>query len=181
LSYASLHVANHGGLSGLADAAAAAIIYLVYGLCGLTGLSAGWIEARIGAANLLACIFTAFAASLGLIAARPTAWGAVIGSAGLHGAAVMGISAVLSFWSLRLFPGLGASAFTAALIAVALGSIAGPAAAGALAELWGAGASLATAALAALIAAAAFLMAALKRGRFSALRRSRDNLAYGER
>lgn len=181
LSYASLHVASQGGLSGLADAAAAAVIYLVYGLCGLTGLAMGWIEARIGIAKLLAGIFGAFSASLGLIAAGPTAWGAVLVSAGLHGAAVMGISAVLSFWSLRLFPGLGTSAFTAALIAVALGSIAGPAAGGALAKIWGAGLSLAAAAFAALIVAGAFLAAALRRGGFSAPWRSRDNLAHGER
>jgi dipeptide/tripeptide permease len=49
----------------------------------------------------------------------------------------MTISAVLSFWSLRLFPGRGTFGFTAALIGVAAGSVVGPALAGVLAEAAG--------------------------------------------
>ena len=48
-------------------------------------------------------------------------------SAGLHGACVMVSSAVLSVWSLRQFPGLASTSFTAALLAHAAGSVVAPA------------------------------------------------------
>lgn len=134
LSFAADHVVAMGGLAGLPDRAAAAVIFLGYGICGIVGLATGRIEARLGVSRLLLGIFAAFATSLVLIALAPGAWGSVIVSAGLHGAAVMMISAVFSFWSLRLFPGRGSIGFTAALMGVAAGSVAGPALAGALAD-----------------------------------------------
>lgn len=137
LSYAALHVVQSGGLPGLPDEAAAALIFLVYGVVGLCGLAAGWTEARIGLPAIIMAIFGAFGASLALIALAPTSWSAVLVSAGLHGAAVMTISAVLSFWSLRIFPEAGTTGFTLALMAVAAGSVLGPAAAGAIASLAG--------------------------------------------
>jgi predicted MFS family arabinose efflux permease len=135
LAYAALHVVGSGGLPRLPDESAAAVVFLAYGVCGLTGLITGRIEARIGLSPLLAMIFAAFALSLIIIAVTPTAWPAVLASAGLHGAAVMMVSAALSFWSLRAFPGAGTAGFTAALIAVAAGSIAGPALAGVLVDV----------------------------------------------
>ena len=162
LAYAALRVVEQGGLAGPPDSAAAAIMFLSYGACGAVGMAAGWIESRIGLPALLAAIFLAFAASHGLIAAAPGAWSTVLISAGLHGAAVMGISAVLSFWSLRVFPGRGASAFTAALIAAALGSMLGPAAAGGVLAVAGTGAALTAAGLASLAAAAGFAFGAFR-------------------
>lgn len=137
LSFAADHVVASGGLAGLPDRAAAAVIFLGYGICGVVGLATGRIEARLGVAVLLGAIFAAFAASLVLVALAPGVWGAVLVSAGLHGAAVMTISAVLSFWSLRLFPGRGSVGFTAVLIGVAAGSVVGPALAGTLADAAG--------------------------------------------
>jgi predicted MFS family arabinose efflux permease len=137
LSFAADHVVAAGGLAGLPDRAAAAVIFLGYGICGIVGLATGRMEARLGVVALLGAIFAAFATSLVLIALAPGAWGPVLVSAGLHGAAVMTISAVLSFWSLRLFPGRGSLGFTAALIGVAAGSVVGPALAGALADATG--------------------------------------------
>ncbi len=158
LSFAADRVVAAGGLAGLPDRAAPGAIFLAYGLCGLLGLATGRIEARLGLAWLLTAIFAAFAASLVLVAWAPGSWTAVLLAAGLHGAAVMTISAVLSFWSLRLFPGRGSLGFTAALVGVALGSVAGPALAGALADL----ADLATAFV---VAAVAPLAAALLHAR----------------
>ena len=108
------------------------MIFLAYGVCGIVGLATGRIEARLGLVPLLSAIFAAFAASLALVALTPGSWPGILASAGLHGAAVMTISAVLSFWSLRLFPGRGSLGFTAALVAAAIGSALGPALAGAL-------------------------------------------------
>ena len=99
---------------------------------------------------------TAFAASLALIALVPGSWPGVVVSAGLHGAAVMTISAVLSFWSLRLFPGRGSLGFTAALVAAATGSVLGPALAGPLVEAVGPAAAFLTLALPPFAVALAF-------------------------
>ncbi len=138
LSFAADRVVAAGGLAGLPDAAASAVIFLGYGVCGLVGLATGWIEARTGLAPLLGTIFAAIAVSLALVALAPGSWPAVLASAGLHGAGVMTISAIFSFWSLRLFPGRGSLGFTAALLGLAAGSALGPAVAGPLIEFSGA-------------------------------------------
>jgi predicted MFS family arabinose efflux permease len=162
LSFAADQVVAAGGLAGLADRSAAAVIFLAYGACGLVGLATGRIEARTGIVTLLAAIFAAFAASLVLVALAPGAWAAVLVSAGLHGAAVMTISAVLSFWSLRLFPGRGSLGFTAALVGVAAGSVVGPALAGALADAAGLRATFLVAAAVPIGATLVFARAALR-------------------
>lgn len=156
LSFAADHVVARGGLAGVPDQAAAAVVFLGYGLFGLVGLATGRIEARTGIRPLLGAIFAAFAASLLLVALVPGAWASVVVSAGLHGAAVMTISAVLSFWSLRLFPGRGSLGFTAALVGVAAGSVAGPALAGMLADAAGLTAAFLATAVVPLAATVAF-------------------------
>jgi predicted MFS family arabinose efflux permease len=133
LSFAADRVVAAGGLPGLPDEAASTVIFLAYGICGVVGLATGWIEARTGLAPLLCAIFAAAALSLVLIAVAPVSWIAVVAAAGLHGVAVMMVSAVFSFWSLRLFPGYGTLGFTATLLSVAVGSVVGPAVAGFLA------------------------------------------------
>ncbi|KAA5606003.1 MFS transporter [Roseospira marina] len=137
LSFAADHVVAAGGGAGFADHAASPVIFVSYGLVGLLGLATAWIEARIGLSALVAVIFAAFACSLVLVGLVPGSLTGVIISAGLHGAAVMVISAVLSFWTLRLFPGRGSTGFTAALIAAAAGSVVGPAVAAALIDAIG--------------------------------------------
>ena len=130
LSFAGDRVAAAGGLAGLPETAAPAVVFLGYGICGLVGLATGRMEARFGLGRLLVGVFSAFAASMALVALTPGSWAGVVLSAGLHGAAVMTVSAVLSFWSLRLFPGRGSHGFTAALVVAAFGSALGPALAG---------------------------------------------------
>jgi predicted MFS family arabinose efflux permease len=137
LSFAADRVVVAGGLPGLPDAAASAVIFFAYGFCGVLGLAAGRIEARFGLAPLFCGIFGAGALSLILIALAPTSWGAVLVASGLHGIAIMTVSAVLSFWSLRLFPGRGTVGFTATLLSMAAGSVVGPAVAGVLAASLG--------------------------------------------
>jgi len=137
LSFAADRVVAAGGLPGLPDAAASVAIFLAYGICGVLGLATGRIEARTGLAPLLCAIFAAAALSLILVAIAPRSWIAVLAASGLHGVAVMMVSAVFSFWSLRLFPGRGTLGFTAALLSVAAGSVVGPALAGFLATSLG--------------------------------------------
>lgn len=137
LSFAADRVVAAGGLPGLPDTAASTMIFLAYGICGVLGLFTGRVEARVGLAPLFCVIFVAGALSLALVALAPTSWGAVLAASGLHGAAIMMISAVFSFWSLRLFPGRGTLGFTAALLCMALGSVLGPALAGLLAAYQG--------------------------------------------
>ena len=47
----------------------------------------------------------------------------------------MSVSAILSIWSLRVFPGNATSGFVAALSSLAIGSVIGPATAGLLSDL----------------------------------------------
>jgi predicted MFS family arabinose efflux permease len=137
LSFAADRVVAAGGLSGLPDAAASAVIFLGYGTCGVLGLATGRVEARIGLAALFCAIFAAGALSLVLVALAPSSWSAVLAASGLHGVAIMMVSAVFSFWSLRLFPGRGTVGFTATLLCMAAGSVLGPALAGLLAASLG--------------------------------------------
>jgi predicted MFS family arabinose efflux permease len=137
LSFAADRVVAAGGLPGLPDEAASAVIFLGYGICGVLGLATGRIEAWTGLALLFCAIFAAAALSLVLIALAPGSWSAVLAASGLHGAALMMVSAVFSFWSLRLFPGRGTLGFTATLLSLAAGSVLGPALAGLLAEARG--------------------------------------------
>jgi len=141
LSFAADRVVSAGALPAETTGSASALIFLAFGLFGLLGLATGRMEARMGLAPLLTLIFAAFAGSLVLIALTPGSLSGVMASAGLHGAAVMMISAVLSLWTLRLFPGRSSVGFTAALIAAALGSALGPALAGVMIESAGPGAA----------------------------------------
>lgn len=137
LSFAADRVVGAGGLAGVPDDFAAVVIFLGYGIFGVLGLATGRIEARIGLAPLFCFIFTAATLSLVLIALAPTSWGGVIAASGLHGVAIMMVSAVFSFWSVRLFPGRSTLGFTATLLSMAAGSVAGPAFAGLLAAAYG--------------------------------------------
>ncbi|NBC20287.1 MAG: MFS transporter [Alphaproteobacteria bacterium] len=137
LSFAADSVVSAGGLAGLPDKAAPSVIFISYGAFGLAGLATARIEARLGTRAVLAGVFCAFAVSLGLVAATPGSWPGIVLSAGLHGAAVMVISALLSVWSLRLFPEAGAIGMTAALVMLAIGSVLGALLAGSLIDLAG--------------------------------------------
>lgn len=137
-SFSADHVVNSGGLAGLPANASAAMIFFAYGVYGLLGVMTGAAEARAGIGWLLRSVFAAAGLSHILIAFAPQSWPAVLASAGIQGAALMAVSALISMWSLRLFPGQATTGFVAALMALALGSIAGPAAAGLVADASGA-------------------------------------------
>ncbi|MGI3211435.1 MFS transporter [Roseovarius tibetensis] len=147
-SLAADRIEQAGGVPGAPSGSSPAILFVCFGIFGLLGLATGRIKGGTGLSTLLRGLLVASAVSLGLVALVPTSWGGLVLSAGLQGVYVMMMSAVLSFWSERLFPHMPARSFTAALIAVALGSVLGPVVAGTMSDTWGPEAMfLATAAL----------------------------------
>ena len=153
LSFAADRVVSAGGLPGLSNESASVVIFLGYAAFGVLGLATGRIEGWIGLAPLFCIIFTAATLSLWLIALAPTSWRGVIVASGLHGAAIMMVSAVFSFWSVRLFPGRSTLGFTATLLGMAMGSVMGPALAGFLAAAAGPRVMFLVAAIPALVTA----------------------------
>lgn len=137
ITFAGDHMLESGGVAGLPVAATPAMVFLVYGIFGLSGLLAGRIETAIGLPWLLRCVMLAGALSLALAALLPGTWAGLVPSAGLQGMHVMMTSAVLAFWSERLFPALPSLGFTAALLANAVGSVLGPSVAGVAVDAYG--------------------------------------------
>lgn len=157
ISFAADRVREAGGVPGLPASAAPAVIFIAYGAFGLFGLMTGRAKEAVGLAWLLRGLMWAGALSLALVALAPTVWLAVVVSGGLQGIHVMMISALMAFWSQRMFPSLPSLGFTSALLAMALGSVIGPAIAGVASDRFGPEAMfLATAALVG-AAACAFL------------------------
>lgn len=138
ISFAADHMVTAGGVPGLDVQATPALVFICYGLIGLVGLLTGRVRDMIGLPLLLRLLMLAGALSLALVAVIPGTWGGLVLSAGLQGVHVMMTSAVLAFWSERLFPALPSLSFTAALLAAALGSALGPAVAGVVSDALGA-------------------------------------------
>lgn len=155
ISFAGDHMVEAGGVPGLPAQATPAVVFVCYGLSGLVGFATAGAKARVGLPWLLRLLMLAGALSVVLVALAPGRWAGLIVSAGLQGMHVMMTSAVLAFWSERLFPERPSLGFTAALLATATGSVLGPALAGVASGAFGAAPMLyATAALPALTAAA---------------------------
>ena len=148
ISFAADHMVEVGGVPGAPIDVTPGLVYICYGLLGLAGLLTGRIKDMIGLPMLLRLLMLGGALSLALVAIAPGTWAGLVLSAGLQGMHVMMTSAVLAFWSERLFPSLPSYSFTAALLAAAGGSVLGPAVAGLAFNAFGAEAMfLGTAAL----------------------------------
>lgn len=134
LSFAVDHVSRAGGLGNIPVDAPGPVLFVAFGVAGAVGLLTGDIEKRLGVARVLRAIFICSTVSLALLGVAPGSPSAVLTSAALQGACLMTISAVFSFWSLRVFPHLPSVSFTAVLLAFAAGNVAGPALAGLVAS-----------------------------------------------
>jgi predicted MFS family arabinose efflux permease len=139
ISFAADRIEQAGGLPGLPGSASSPVVFMAYGVLGLAGLATGRVRRATGLTWLLRILLGVSVLSHALVALSPTSWPGVILSAGLQGVFVMMISAILAFWSERLFPRMPSLGFTAALLWVAAGSVLGPVAAGYLSDSWGAG------------------------------------------
>ncbi|KAF0676675.1 MFS transporter [Profundibacterium mesophilum] len=137
IAFAADHARGTGGPEGLPAAAAPALIFVSYGIFGLIGLGAGRLRARLGLSRLLRLSMAAGACSALLIAFAATSWAGLIASAGLQGIHVMVTSALIASWSEELFPSLPSLSFTAALLAMAAGSVLGAALGGVAADAVG--------------------------------------------
>lgn len=155
ISFAADHMQQAGGVAGLPASAAPALVFICFGTFGLIGLFTGRAKALAGLHRLLRLLLLAAAVSFVLVVVAPGSWVGLALSAGLQGVNVMMMSALLALWSERLFPTLPSQSFTGALLAVAAGSVLGPAAAGFAAEAFGAEAMFLWAATIAAVTAAA--------------------------
>ncbi|MEQ8867201.1 MAG: MFS transporter [Roseovarius sp.] len=148
ISFAAKHITDSDGVPGMSVAATPALVFICFGLAGLAGLLTGRLRSWLGLPVLLRGAMLAGAGSAALVALVPGSWTGLAGSAALQGVHVMVTSAILAFWSERLFPAMPTLSFTVALLATAAGNIIGPAIAGAAYDTVGAGAMfLVTAAL----------------------------------
>ena len=164
-TFAVDHVTGAMAASGTTGSDAALIVgglvFLAYGLFGAAGFWADAIERRLGMTGALVGCFGALAAGSAAVALASGGWALALLGSGLVGASVMVFCALLSVAGLRLFPVLPVMGFTVAVFAISIGSVAGPALAGVLADASGTGAALL--AVAVLSAASAF---AATRARF---------------
>ncbi|MCC6000999.1 MAG: MFS transporter [Pararhodobacter sp.] len=142
IAFAADHVVTSGGVPGVPVSAAPALVFILYGLFGLLGLLTGRIKDGVGLAWLLRLVMLAGALSVVLVALFPDDWIGLILSSGLQGVHVLMTSAVLAFWSERLFPMIPSLSLAAALLAAAAGSVLGPALAGIASDAFGARAML---------------------------------------
>ena len=138
ISFAADQMTRAGGVTGIAQSDTSALVFLVYGLCGIAGLFTGALRRAMGLGPLLRAVLLAGTASAAFVALMPGSWTGLILSAGLQGVYVMMASAVMAFWSERLYPALPSFGFTVTLLAMAAGSVIGPVTAGVAADAYGA-------------------------------------------
>jgi MFS family permease len=138
ISFAANYILNNGGVPGTTAAATPAIVFIYLGLFGLPAVLTERVKDTVGLPWLLRIVMLAAALSVLLLAFLPNSWIGLIGSAALQGLHIMITSAVLAFWSEKLFPNIPALSFTAALLATASGSALGPAVAGVIVDTFGA-------------------------------------------
>lgn len=139
IAFAADRMTRAGGVPGVPLGRTAALVFMVYGVCGLAGLLAGRLRKAIGLSPLLRATMLAGAASLALLGLVPGTWTGLVLSAGLQGLHVMMTSAIMAFWSERLYPDQPAFGFNVTLLVMAAGCVIGPYTAGLASDAFGAG------------------------------------------
>jgi predicted MFS family arabinose efflux permease len=142
-----------GALGG--GAAAAALFWTLMGAAGIAAVRTGRLIGTLGLRGAHTLLVAAFAAAVALLGVLPGSLAAVAASAVVYGASFMALSGLLAVWSHRVFPERPAAGFSAVVFALGIGTVAGPALMGVLADRAGTGAAF----LAAGAVAAATLVA----------------------
>lgn len=139
VSFAADHLSQYG-LPGLPDGTTPSMVFILYGIFGLAGLVTSQARNLVGLLWLLRLLLLTGTLSLAFTTLLSGSWPGLMLSAGLQGINVMMLSAILAFWSERLFPALPSLSFTTVLLATAAGSVVGPALAGFVADSFSAAA-----------------------------------------
>jgi predicted MFS family arabinose efflux permease len=134
--YWSFAVGLVSGVTG-SSPATGPLLYVALGVFGFAGLVTGEAVARFGLRRTLAATLGSLAAAAGLLGLAPGSLLAVAASAVLFGAGTMVMSALLSVWSSAVFRERPSSGFSTALLLFGIGSMVGPALAGAVANQYG--------------------------------------------
>ncbi|NED99090.1 YbfB/YjiJ family MFS transporter [Phytoactinopolyspora halotolerans] len=156
------------GVSG-GGSRTAAVFWTITGVAGMTGVATGAVFARLGLRRSHVLIFSLLSVAAALLWAAPGTPLGVGLSAILYGPSFMAGSALLAVWSYQVFPERPTAGFSATVFFLGVGTIAGPATAGVLADRHGAQAAL----LAAAILAAATCSTALPSAKGAGPRRLR--------
>ncbi|NGO73292.1 YbfB/YjiJ family MFS transporter, partial [Streptomyces boncukensis] len=113
------------------------LFWTAMGLAGLAGVLTGPAIGRYGLRGVHTGLFAGMSAAVGLLAVAPGSLPAVLGSAVLYGPCFMAGSGLLAVWSHRVFPEQPSTGFSATVFFLGLGTMAGPAGAGLLADAVG--------------------------------------------
>jgi predicted MFS family arabinose efflux permease len=133
-TYAVDRIARSQGLPTVAKTT----FWILLGTFGIAGTATGRLVTRFGLRTMLLANLVALAAAPALLVAPPQ-WATITVSATLFGTSFMVISALLVIWSADVFSEQPSTGFSAALVFLALGTIAGPAVMGILADHVGLG------------------------------------------
>jgi predicted MFS family arabinose efflux permease len=134
-----------------AGGSAPALLWTLIGLSGITGALTGRVVKRRGQRATHTLLLSALTAAIALLAVAPGNHAAIALSGSLYGTTFMAISGLLAIWSYQVFPHHPATGFSATVFFLGMGTMAGPAVLGMVAETHGLPATLwATAVIAAL-------------------------------
>lgn len=125
------------GAGGSSESATVPVFWTVMGLAGTAGVLTGHAIGRYGLRRVHTGLFTGMAAAVALLAAAPGALPAVLGSAVLYGPCFMAGSGLLAVWSHHVYPDQPSTGFSATVLFLGLGTLAGPAGAGVFADTYG--------------------------------------------
>ena len=129
----AVDLARQSGLGG----AWGPIMWGLVGLAGVTGVLSGDAAARYGLGRCLAACLLVLAASVGALGLAGGSGPLVAACAAAFGASYFPVAALLLVWSGGVFRERPTAGFSVVLFSLALGSIVGPAAFGAVAGLFG--------------------------------------------
>lgn len=120
-NYATEAIATANG-----DATSTAMFWTVMGIAGTSGVFAGVFLSKLGLRRASALLFAALGTAVALLGVLPGSILAACASAILYGPAFMAVSSLLAVWSYQVFPERPTTGFSATLVSLGVGTVAGP-------------------------------------------------------